>query len=42
MKKVFKNYKSTIILILAIIIGGIIGGVFGERTKVYHRLEMYF
>ena len=34
MKKIFKNYKSTIILILAIIIGGVIGGIFGEKAKV--------
>ena len=34
MKKIFKNYKSTIILILAIIIGGVIGGFFGEKVKV--------
>ena len=34
MKKVFKNYKSTIILILSIVIGGIIGGIFGKKTKV--------
>ena len=34
MKKIFKNYKSTIILILAIIIGGVIGGIFEEKAKV--------
>ena len=34
MKKIFKNYKSTIILILSIIIGGVIGGFFGEKAKV--------
>ena len=34
MKKIFKNYKSTIILILAIIIGGVIGGIFGEKANV--------
>lgn len=34
MKKVFKNYKSTIILILSIVIGGIVGGIFGKKTKV--------
>ncbi len=34
MKKVFGNYKSTIILVLAIILGGIVGAIFGEKTKV--------
>ncbi len=34
MKKLFSNYKSTIILVLAIIIGGIVGAIFGEKTKV--------
>lgn len=34
MKKVFNNYKSTIILLLAIIIGAIVGLVFGEDATV--------
>ena len=34
MKKVFSNYKSTIILLLAIIIGAIVGLVFGEDATV--------
>lgn len=34
MKKVLKSYKLTIILILAIVIGGIIGVVFGEDATV--------
>lgn len=34
MKKILKSYKLTIILILAIVIGGIIGGVFGEDATV--------
>ena len=35
MKKIFKNYRSTIILILAIIIGGIVGLVMGNKAKVF-------
>ena len=34
MKRVLKNYKSTIILLLAIIAGGIVGVVFGEKATV--------
>ncbi len=34
MKKFIKNYKSTIILLASIIIGGIIGLIFGEKTKI--------
>ena len=34
MKKFIKNYKSTIILLASIIIGAIIGLIFGEKTKV--------
>lgn len=34
MKKILKSYKLTIILILAIVIGGIIGVVFGEDATV--------
>lgn len=34
MKKILKNYKSTIILLSAIIIGGIVGIVFGEKTSI--------
>ena len=34
MKKILKNYKSTIILIGAIILGAIIGLVFGEKATV--------
>lgn len=34
MKKILKSYKLTIILILAIVIGGIIGVVFGEGATV--------
>lgn len=32
--KVFKNYKSTFILVIAIIIGAILGIIFGEDIKV--------
>lgn len=34
MKKIWKNYRSTILLIGSIIIGTIIGLCFGEKTKV--------
>lgn len=34
MKKILKNYSSSIILILSIIIGGIIGIIFKDKTKV--------
>ena len=34
MKNLWKNYKSTIILLLAIIIGAIVGIVFKEKAKV--------
>lgn len=34
MKKIFKNYKQTIILLLSIIIGGVIGIIFKEKTSV--------
>ena len=34
MKKIFKNYKSTLVLISSIIIGGIIGLIFKEDAKV--------
>ena len=34
MKKIFKNYKQSIILLLSIIIGGIVGIIFKEKTSV--------
>ena len=34
MKKIFKNYRSTLVLISSIIIGGIIGLIFKEDAKV--------
>ena len=34
MKRFIKNYKSTIILLSAIIIGAIVGLIFGEKAKV--------
>lgn len=34
MKEVWKNYKKTIILILALIVGAIVGVVWGDKTKV--------
>jgi Na+/H+-dicarboxylate symporter len=34
MKKIWKNYKQTIILLFAIIIGAIVGIVFKDKTKV--------
>lgn len=34
MKKVWKNYKQTLILLLSLVIGAIIGLVFGEKTEI--------
>ena len=34
MKKIWKNYKQTIILLIAIIIGAVVGVVFKEKTEV--------
>ena len=34
MKKIWKNYKQTIALILSLIIGAIIGIIMGEKAKV--------
>ena len=34
MKDFFKNYKQTIILLVAIIIGAIVGMIFGEKAEV--------
>ena len=34
MKKFLKNYKSTIILLGAIILGTIVGLIFGEKTSI--------
>ena len=34
MKKILKNYKSTIILLASIIVGGIIGIIFGEKATI--------
>lgn len=34
MKKIWKNYKQTIILLFAIIIGAIVGVIFKDKTKV--------
>ena len=34
MKNLWKNYKSTIILLVAIIVGAIVGAVFKEKAKV--------
>ena len=34
MKKIFKNYKQTIILLISIIIGGILGIIFKEDIKI--------
>lgn len=34
MKKIFKNYKQTIILLISIILGGILGLIFKEKIKI--------
>ena len=33
MKRILKNYKNTIILFLSIILGGIVGIIFGEKSS---------
>lgn len=42
MKKIWSNYKQTIILILSIIVGAIIGLVFGEKASVLSPLGDIF
>ena len=42
MKKQYKNYKSTIILLASIILGGIIGIIFKEKTKILSPLGDLF
>lgn len=42
MKKVLKNYKSTIILLASIILGGVVGLVFGEKASVLSPLGDIF
>jgi len=42
MKKFFKSYKSTIILLAAIIVGAIVGIVFGEKAAVLSPLGDIF
>lgn len=42
MKKIFKNYKSTIILLVAIVIGAVIGGIFGEDAVILKPLGTLF
>ncbi len=42
MKKIWSNYKQTIILIISIIIGAIVGLVFGEKASVLSPLGDIF
>ena len=42
MKKIWKNYKSTLILLLSLIIGTIIGLIFGEKAEVLSPLGDIF
>ena len=42
MKNFLKNYKTTIILLAAIIVGAIVGIVFGEKAAVLSPLETSF
>lgn len=42
MKKIFKNYKSTIILLGAIILGAIIGLIFGEKATILNPMGDLF
>lgn len=42
MKKIWKNYKQTIILLLALVVGTIAGLIFGEKTEVVKPLGDLF
>ena len=42
MKKIIKNYKSTIILLVSIILGGIIGFILGEKATILKPLGDIF
>ena len=42
MKKVWKNYKQTIILLMALVIGAVVGLVFGEKASVLSPLGDLF
>ena len=42
MKKFIKNYKSTIILLAAIILGAVVGLIFGEKASVLSPLGDLF
>ncbi len=42
MKNILKNYKETIILLVSIIIGGVIGLVFGSKAKILSPLGDIF
>ena len=42
MKKLWQNYKQTIILLFAIIIGAIVGGIFKEKVKILKPLGDIF
>ena len=42
MKKIFKNYKSSIILLCSIIIGTIIGLIFGDKASILSPLGDLF
>lgn len=42
MKKVWKNYKQTIILLMALVIGAVVGLVFGENASVLSPLGDLF
>jgi len=42
MKKIFKNYKQSIILLLSIIIGGMVGAIFKEKTIILNPLGDLF
>jgi len=42
MKKIFKNYKSTIILLVSIFLGGVVGIIFGEKASILSPLGDIF
>ena len=41
MKKILSNYKSTIVLLVAIIVGAIIGIIFQEKATILSPLRWY-
>ena len=42
MKKLFAIYKSTIVLLVALIVGAVVGLVFGEKATIFQPLGDIF